>query len=63
MGTVSALHVRRLQPKEARQQQIDVWLAPSLAGYPVRVVFAEKRQRIEQVLKKIEKPQIGVKND
>ena len=57
MGAVSALHVKRLQPKGARKQQIDVWLEPTLDGYPVRVVFKEKRQRIEQVLKKIEKMQ------
>lgn len=55
MGSVPAFHIARLQPENARKQQIELWLAPTLNWYPVRIVFKDKRQNIEQVLTRVEK--------
>jgi hypothetical protein len=56
LGTVQAIHLSRLQPAEAQVQTIDIWLAPSLEWYPVRVRFADNEgELIEQVLSQIVK--------
>ena len=56
MGTVDAIKVARLLPPGSREQQLDIWLAPSLEWYPVKIRFSEPDgEVIEQVLQKIER--------
>lgn len=53
---VSAVHLSRLQPQGTREQQLDVWLAPTLDWFPARVIFQDADgTRSEQVLQRIEK--------
>lgn len=56
-GEVSAVHVVKAPPPDARGQQVDLWLAPSLDWYPVRVRFNDSDgdfvdQTLEKVVKK-----------
>ena len=56
LGTVSAVKVARLLPPGSREQQLDIWLAPSLEWYPVKLRFSEPDgDLIEQTLQKIER--------
>lgn len=55
-GTVSALHVTRIIKAEADAEKIDIWLAPSMDWYPVRIRFTESNgDFIEQTLDKVTK--------
>lgn len=56
-GEVSAVHVVKAPPPDAKGQQVDLWLAPSLDWYPVRVRFNDTDgdfvdQTLEKVVKK-----------
>lgn len=56
-GEVSAVHLVKAPPPDARGQQVDLWLAPSLDWYPVRVRFNDNDgdfvdQTLEKVVKK-----------
>jgi hypothetical protein len=52
-GDMSAIHVSRASPPESKDQKLDIWLAPSLEWYPVRLRFAESSgDFIEQALEK-----------
>jgi len=56
LGTVDAIKVERLLPPGSREQQLDIWLAPSLEWYPVRLRFSEPNgDLIEQTLQQIER--------
>lgn len=56
LGTVSAVHVTRRLPAGSRQQQLDLWLAPSLDWYPVKLLFAEPDGNvIEEILERIDR--------
>ncbi|HJU99534.1 MAG TPA: DUF3108 domain-containing protein [Burkholderiaceae bacterium] len=58
-GDVNALHLVKAPPPDAQGQQVDLWLAPSLEWYPVRIRFADADgDFVDQTLDKI-KP--GVK--
>ncbi|UGQ46868.1 DUF3108 domain-containing protein [Massilia endophytica] len=57
MGEVKALHFSKAPPKNNKGQQVDLWLAPSLDWYPVRILFMEEDgdsfdQQLEKVAKK-----------
>ena len=56
MGNVTAIHISK-QPSESReQQQLDVWLAPSMDGYPVRILFKDSNGTdLDQVLQRIDR--------
>ncbi len=55
-GEVSSMHVVRMPPPDAKGQQVDIWLAPSLEWYPVRVRFTDDDgEFVEQTLEKITK--------
>jgi hypothetical protein len=57
MGEFDALHISRASRPDSKDQQLDVWLAPSLEWYPVRVRFSESDgDYIEQTLKEARKP-------
>lgn len=54
MGEVSAIHIAKLPSKSQEQQHLDLWLAPSLEWYPVRMLFSESNGlEVDQVLQKI----------
>ena len=56
LGEVSAVHVTRAPPPDARGQQLDIWLAPSLEWYPLRLRFTDPDgEYIEQTLESIAK--------
>jgi hypothetical protein len=53
-GTINAIKVARLLPPGSREQELDIWLAPSLEWYPVKLRFSEPDgEVIEQALQKI----------
>lgn len=56
-GDVSAVHLLKAPPPDAQGQQVDIWLAPSLEWYPVRLRFADNdgdyfEQTLEKIVKK-----------
>ena len=54
LGKVNTLHVSRVQPSDAKGQQLDIWLAPQREWYPVRLRFYDDNgDSIEQTLEKI----------
>lgn len=56
LGALNAVRVTKLQPPGEHKQQLDLWLAPALEWYPVRVRHTEPDgDYIEQTLDKISK--------
>lgn len=54
LGEMNALHIVRMPREGAKDQQLDIWLAPSLEWYPVRLRFSDDNgDFIEQTLQKI----------
>lgn len=41
MGNFSALHVTKEPPPDRKGQKVDIWLAPSLEWYPVRLRYTD----------------------
>lgn len=57
LGDINAAHIVRVSPPGDRVQQLDIWLAPSLEWYPLRLRFTDPDgNTIEQTLEKIAKP-------
>ncbi len=56
LGKVTALRVARLLPPGSEDQQLDIWLAPALDWYPVKLRFTESDGNyIEQSIERIDK--------
>jgi hypothetical protein len=55
LGEVEALHILRAPPPDSKGQALDLWLAPSLDWYPVRLRFTDDDDFVEQRLTKITK--------
>lgn len=54
LGEMNALHVTRIPLADSKEQHIDIWLAPALEWYPVRVRYSEDDgDYIEQTLRAI----------
>jgi hypothetical protein len=54
LGPLHTVHVCRLPPPDSQQQTLDIWLAPSLDWYPVRLRFSDDNgDFIEQTLQKV----------
>ena len=54
LGDLSTVHVVRAPPPDAKGQQLDIWLAPSMEWYPARVRFTDPDgEYIEQTLESI----------
>ncbi|QAU33312.1 DUF3108 domain-containing protein [Janthinobacterium sp. 17J80-10] len=54
MGVIDAIRVARQLPTGSDEQQLDIWLAPALEWYPVKIRFSEEGgEVIEQTLQKI----------
>ena len=57
IGKQRALHIRRAPPPDAKGQHLDIWLAPALEWYPLRLRFSDgDDDYIEQSLATIHKP-------
>ena len=56
LGELAAVHIVKAPPPDSTDQQLDIWLAPSLEWYPVRLRFTDADgDYIEQFLEKINK--------
>jgi hypothetical protein len=56
LGEMNSLHIVGMPPPDSKGQQLDIWLAPSLEWYPVKLRFTEGgNEYIEQVLQKVSK--------
>ncbi len=57
LGEQRVVHINRAPPPDSKGQQLDIWLAPALEWYPLRVRFTDADgDYIEQTLEKIGKP-------
>lgn len=55
-GELNTLHIVRTPPADSREQQLDIWLAPALEWYPVRLRFSdEDGEFIEQTLQRVKR--------
>lgn len=55
-GEFAALHVVRVPEPGSKDQQLDIWLAPSLEWYPVRLRYSEDDgDFIEQTLQQVKR--------
>ncbi|MEO6921728.1 MAG: DUF3108 domain-containing protein [Collimonas sp.] len=56
MGDLETVHFFKAPPPDAKDQQVDIWLAPSLEWYPVRVRFTDpNKDFVEQTLQQVSK--------
>jgi hypothetical protein len=56
IGSVDTVHVLREPPPGSKDQTLDIWLAPSLEWYPVKLRFVDNdRDYVEQTLERIVK--------
>lgn len=53
-GKLDAVHIVKSPPKSDASQQVDLWLAPGLDWYPVRIRFADDDgDYVDQLLEKV----------
>lgn len=53
-GEMNTVHISRAARPGSRDQQLDIWLAPSMEWYPVRLRFSDDNgDFIEQTIKKV----------
>jgi hypothetical protein len=57
MGDVLAVHLVKAPPADSKEQSVDLWLAPSLEWYPVRLRFVDADgefvdQRLDKITRK-----------
>jgi hypothetical protein len=56
LGDMNTLHIVRMPAPDSKGQKLDIWLAPSLEWYPVKLRFTEAdNDYIEQLLQKVAK--------
>ncbi len=56
LGSLDTLHIVRTPPPEAQARRLDIWLAPSVEWYPVRLRFEDSNgEYIEQFIETISK--------
>jgi hypothetical protein len=54
IGSVDTVHVLREPPPGSKDQTLDIWLAPSLEWYPVKLRFVDNdRDYVEQTLERV----------
>ena len=61
VGKVASVHLVRTPPPDSKDQRLDVWLAPELEWYPVRIKFSDADgdtidQRLDQIKKSVAQP-------
>jgi hypothetical protein len=55
-GEFDAVHVTREQSAAIKGQELEIWLAPSLEWYPVKLKFVDDgKDYVEQTLEKVVK--------
>lgn len=60
LGDQRTVHLNRAPPPDSKGQQLDIWLAPDLEWYPVRLRFSDgDGDYIEQTVEKIDRPMQG----
>ncbi len=56
MGEFSAVHFVKAPPPDSKDQQLEIWLAPKLEWYPVRLKFSDADgDNVDQILDSIRK--------
>jgi hypothetical protein len=56
MGDLAVIHISKAPPADSKDQQLELWLAPSLEWYPVRLKFSDADgDFVDQVLESIKK--------
>ena len=56
LGEIATIHISKAPPPDSKDQQLDIWLAPSLEWYPVRLKFSDADgDFVDQVLESIKK--------
>ena len=56
LGNIATVHIIKTPPPDSKDQRIDIWLAPSLEWYPVRLLFSDADgDTIDQHLDQIKK--------
>jgi len=56
LGNIATVHIIKSPPPDSKDQRIDIWLAPSLEWYPVRLLFSDADgDTIDQHLDQIKK--------
>lgn len=57
LGDYAALHILKAPPPDSKDQQLELWLAPALEWYPVRLRFSDADgDFVDQVLESVKKP-------
>ena len=56
MGEQNTIHISKAPPPDSRDQTLDIWLAPDLEWYPIRLKFSDANgEFIDQMLESIKK--------
>ncbi|MFZ6656360.1 DUF3108 domain-containing protein [Undibacterium sp. TJN19] len=56
MGDLAVIHITKAPPADSKDQQLELWLAPSLEWYPVRLKFSDADgDFVDQVLESVKK--------
>ena len=56
LGNLQALHLVKSPPADIKAQRVDIWLAPGMDWYPVKLRISEEEgEYIEQVISSIDK--------
>jgi hypothetical protein len=56
LGKFNAVHLVKAPPPDSKDQQLDIWLAPALEWYPVRLRFADADgDFVDQLLESVDK--------
>lgn len=56
LGQLDTVHIIKAPPPDSKDQQVELWLAPSLEWYPVRVRFSDADgDFVEQMIGQIKK--------
>ncbi len=54
LGEVAAVHIVKRPPPDSKDQQLDIWLAPSMEWFPVRLRFEDgEGEFVDQAIDKI----------
>ncbi|HVK94124.1 MAG TPA: DUF3108 domain-containing protein [Noviherbaspirillum sp.] len=54
LGEMTTLHISKAPPPDSQEQQLDIWLAPSLEWYPARLRFSDSNgDFVEQTLQQV----------
>ena len=56
LGNLNTLHISKAPPPDSKGQQVDIWLAPSVEWYPVRIRFSDSDgEFVDQLLEEVKK--------